>query len=304
MYANDRGVSIIGDMPIYVGGQSADVWANRNLFELGETGEPEFVSGVPPDAFSATGQLWGSPLFAWKAHQQEGYKWWAQRLRRAFQLFDETRIDHFRGFAGFWSVAATEETAMNGCWRQGPGIDLFNALQKQLGQVPIIAEDLGVITNDVVKLRQAIDAPGMVVLQLAWGAGGRNTHLPHLHYENSVCYPGTHDNETAIGWWKDSATEKDKVFLKAYLGQDGTDLGWTFIRESMKSVSRTCMFMMQDIMRLDNSARMNSPGKAAGNWAWRVGDSDVWERLSKEASDLNEMVLTYDRSPLITITNN
>lgn len=298
VYANARGIKIIGDMPIYVGGQSADVWANRHLFELNEeTCAPEDVSGVPPDAFSATGQLWGSPLYRWPAHEAEGYKWWANRLGRALQLYDETRIDHFRAFAGYWSVAADEETAMNGHWREGPGIGLFEALSAQLGEVPILAEDLGVITKDVVQLRERIGAPGMVVLQFAWGGGTNNVHLPHMHYQNSFCYPGTHDNETAVGWFASSANKQDKKYLKAYLGSDGKDIAWDFIKAAMQSVSNTSIIMMQDIMRLDNSARMNTPGKAAGNWAWRVGDSNVWDKLQKEATELRQLAFTYDRLP-------
>ena len=193
-YATARGVKIVGDMPIYVGGNSADVWANAGLFELGPDRVPAKVSGVPPDAFSATGQLWGSPLYDWPAHEREGFAWWRRRVRMALTLSDEVRIDHFRGFAGYWSVAATEETAMVGEWRVGPGTRLFDALREEIGSVPILAEDLGVITPDVHELRNAIGAPGMVVLQFAWGGGPTNTHLPHNHYENCFAYPGTHDN--------------------------------------------------------------------------------------------------------------
>lgn len=298
VYANAKGIKIIGDMPIYVGGQSADVWANRHLFELNEEScAPDNVSGVPPDAFSATGQLWGSPLYRWEAHEAEGYKWWAHRMARALQLYDETRIDHFRAFAGYWSIVATEETAMNGSWCVGPGIGLFQALTAQLGAVPILAEDLGVITTDVVQLREQIGAPGMVVLQFAWGGGTNNVHLPHMHYENSFCYPGTHDNETAVGWFAGSANAQDKKYLKAYLGSDGKDIAWDFIRAAMASVSNTSIIMMQDIMRLDNSARMNTPGKAAGNWAWRVGGPDVWEKLAEETKQLKQLAYVYDRMP-------
>uniref|UniRef100_A0A383V4Y2 4-alpha-glucanotransferase n=1 Tax=Tetradesmus obliquus TaxID=3088 RepID=A0A383V4Y2_TETOB len=298
VYANAKGIKIIGDMPIYVGGQSADVWANRHLFELNEEScAPDNVSGVPPDAFSATGQLWGSPLYRWEAHEAEGYKWWAHRMARALQLYDETRIDHFRAFAGYWSIVATEETAMNGSWCVGPGIGLFQALTAQLGAVPILAEDLGVITTDVVQLREQIGAPGMVVLQFAWGGGTNNVHLPHMHYENSFCYPGTHDNETAVGWLAGSANAQDKKYLKAYLGSDGKDIAWDFIRAAMASVSNTSIIMMQDIMRLDNSARMNTPGKAAGNWAWRVGGPDVWEKLAEETKQLKQLAYVYDRMP-------
>lgn len=193
-YANSKGIKIIGDMPIYVGGHSADVWANQRLFELSDSGAPALVSGVPPDAFSKTGQLWGTPLYNWTVHREENYAWWIQRLGRAFQLFDETRIDHFRGFAGYYAVEADKETAMVGQWKKGPGKELFDAAHAQLGSVidhGIIAEDLGVITPDVHSLRKEIGAPGMVVLQFAFGSDAHNIHLPHLHYNNSLVYPGT-----------------------------------------------------------------------------------------------------------------
>jgi 4-alpha-glucanotransferase len=301
-YANEQNVKIVGDMPIYVGGQSADVWAHQELFQLSESGAPAEVSGVPPDAFSETGQLWGSPLYDWKAHEKEGFQWWAQRLARSFELHDETRIDHFRGFAGYWAVDAKAETAMGGVWKKGPSKKLFEALEQKLGHVPIIAEDLGVITSDVNDLRKAIGAPGMVVLQFAWGSGARNTHLPHNHYENSVCYPGTHDNETSVGWWKDSAQKQDKDYLQRYMNTDGKDIAWDFIWEAYKSVSRTSIMLLQDIMRLDNKARMNFPGTTEGNWAWRVGDSDVWSKLKQEAKDLHQLAEDYDRLPQLTFT--
>lgn len=295
-YADSKSVKVVGDMPIYVGGQSADVWAHQELFELTPSGAPANVSGVPPDAFSETGQLWGSPLYDWPAHEREGYRWWAQRLGRSFQLYDETRIDHFRGFAGYWSVDAKAETAMGGAWKKGPGLGLFKSLSNQLGDVPIIAEDLGVITTDVNELRKAIGAPGMVVLQFAWGSGATNTHIPHNHYENSVCYPGTHDNETAVGWWKDSATPAEKAYIKKYLNVSGRDIAGDFMRESFKSVSRTSIVMLQDIMRLDNSARMNFPGTTTNNWGWRVGSGNVWSKLSKQAEEIKQWLQDYDRT--------
>ncbi|KAG2448360.1 hypothetical protein HYH02_006942 [Chlamydomonas schloesseri] len=296
-YANGKGIKIIGDMPIYVGGHSADVWANRHLFELNEAGLPEQVSGVPPDAFSATGQLWGSPLYKWPAHKKEGFKWWTARMARTLELYDECRIDHFRGFAGYWSVDAKETTAMNGNWRQGPGLELFTAMKKALGAVPILAEDLGVITTDVVALRESIGAPGMVVLQFAWGGGPGNVHLPHNHYENCFVYPGTHDNETSVGWFRGSANDTDKAYIRSYLRTDGADIAWDFIRACMAAVPRTCVIMMQDVMRLDNTARMNTPGTAAGNWRWRMGDGNVWNSLKKEGEDLRKVAHDTNRLP-------
>lgn len=295
-YANSKSIDIIGDMPIYVGGHSADVWANQDLFEVDEaTGVPTLVSGVPPDAFSETGQLWGSPLYKWDKHKAEGYKWWCQRMARALELYDETRIDHFRGFAGYWQVAGDAETAMDGKWIKGPGTDLFEALNKKLGKVPILAEDLGVITQDVNELRQAIGAPGMVVLQFGWGSGPNNVHLPHNHYKNSFCYAGTHDNETAVGWYHGSAGPADKEYIQKYYSTNGQDIAWVFITSCMKSVADTSIFLMQDVLRLDNSARMNSPGKAAGNWGWRMSNS--WEGLQNEAQNLRWLAGISNRLP-------
>ena len=215
-YANSKGVSLVGDMPIYVGGQSADVWANQDLFLLGGDCKPAAVAGVPPDAFSEDGQLWGNPLYDWPAHEGEGYKWWAGRLGRALELHDEVRIDHFRAFAAYWSVPADAETAKSGTWMVGPGVGFFKGIEKALGGAPIVAEDLGVITADVVALREAIEAPGMVVLQFAWGEdNGRSPHLSHNHYENSFCYPGTHDNETTQGWY-DGQDDATKLQLAKY----------------------------------------------------------------------------------------
>eukprot|EP00850_Spirogloea_muscicola_P022703 SM000307S11700 [mRNA] locus=s307:54041:58625:- [translate_table: standard] len=210
-YANSRGIRIVGDMPIYVGGHSADVWANRDQFMLDEaTGAPAFVSGVPPDAFSETGQLWGSPLYNWKVMKEDGYKWWVQRMKRAFTLYDEFRIDHFRGLAGYWSIPADAETAMSGVWKVGPREDFFAAIKDAVGKVDIIAEDLGVITKDVTQLREAIGAPGMAVLLFAFGGDPSNPHIPHNHEVNQVVYPGTHDNDTVLGWWKKAPQEERK----------------------------------------------------------------------------------------------
>jgi 4-alpha-glucanotransferase len=294
-YANSLGISVGGDMPIYVGGQSADVWAYQHLFELTEDRKPALVSGVPPDAFSATGQLWGSPLYDWKAHAAEGYGWWIQRFQRSLSLYDETRVDHFRAFAGYWAVDADEETAMNGKWKRGPGVGLFDALEAALGEIPILAEDLGVITPDVVELREEILAPGMCVLQFAWGGGPSNTHLPHNVYENCFVYPGTHDNQTALGWWKQGATPSEKTLIRKYLGMTGDDISWAFIHSAYTSVARTAVSTLQDVMRLDDGARMNTPGKAGGNWNWRVGGSGVWQELEKEAGELWELADKSDR---------
>lgn len=295
-YANQRGVSIIGDMPIYVGGHSADVWANRELFDLSGEGRSLSVSGVPPDAFSKTGQLWGNPLYDWKAMKKDGYSWWVRRLKRAFELYDETRIDHFRGFAGYWSVDAEEETAMVGKWLAGPGADLFNALEASLGRTKIMAEDLGVITPDVVELREAIGAPGMVVLQFGFDGNPQNPHLPHNHYENCFVYPGTHDNDTTNGWYE-NVGEEEREFIERYLGYlDGGDVAWTFIKAAMSSVARTAIFTMQDVLSLDNSGRMNLPGTAEGNWAWRMDHGFATKEMDDVAENLRGLSSMYGRA--------
>lgn len=294
-YANSKQISIIGDMPIYVGGHSADVWANRSLFELNEEGKSLSVSGVPPDAFSKTGQLWGNPLYDWQAMKKDGYAWWVQRLTRAFHLYDETRIDHFRGFAGYWSVDSREETAMIGKWLAGPGEDLFKALTGALGETKIMAEDLGVITEDVVDLRETIGAPGMLVLQFGFDGNPKNPHLPHNHYENCFIYPGTHDNDTTNGWYE-KIGQQERDFIKTYLGYaDEDDMAWTFIKAAMASVAKTAMFTMQDVLSLDNSGRMNLPGTAEGNWAWKM--KSEFSSLDGVATKLRSIAALYDREP-------
>jgi len=295
-YANGRGVKLVGDMPIYVGGHSADVWCHPHLWTLGADGLPGSVSGTPPDAFSETGQLWGSPLYDWPQHEAEGYRWWSSRLGRAFSLHDEVRIDHFRGLAGYWSVPASAPTALSGCWKLGPGLSFFQGIQKRLGPLPLVAEDLGVITADVVALRTAIGAPGMAVLQFGWDGNPGNPHLPHNHYANSFVYPGTHDNETMAGWFT-GTSPVDRANFVAYLGSDGSDPAWDAIRMCLMSVSGTVVVAMQDVLRLGNEARMNTPGVAAGNWAWRVGPAGVFSTLHKEARDLRSLAARYGRLP-------
>eukprot|EP00850_Spirogloea_muscicola_P014804 SM000108S14248 [mRNA] locus=s108:349912:354504:- [translate_table: standard] len=300
-YANSRGIRIVGDMPIYVGGHSADVWANRDQFMLDEaTGAPAFVSGVPPDAFSETGQLWGSPLYNWKVMKEDGYKWWVQRMKRAFTLYDEFRIDHFRGLAGYWSIPADAETAMSGVWKVGPREDFFAAIKDAVGKVDIIAEDLGVITKDVTRLREAIGAPGMAVLLFAFGGDPSNPHIPHNHEVNQVVYPGTHDNDTVLGWWKKAPQDEKKQTLEYLRAAEGADISWEFIKAAVQSAPRTAIFSLQDIMSLDNSARMNTPAVKAGNWGWRLGcqsTADSFDALEEHAKKLANMLKTYNRAP-------
>ena len=273
-YAHDRGISIIGDLPIFVAYQSADVWAHQALFELDENGRSIVVAGVPPDYFSSTGQLWGNPLYRWDAHENTGFSWWIARLRHALSMFDMVRIDHFRGFAGYWEIPAGSTTAMHGRWIPGPGAKFFEALQGALGELPIIAEDLGVITPDVVELRERFRLPGMRILQFAFGEDESHYFLPHHYVANSVAYLGTHDNDTSLGWWK-SASEDEKAFARKYLGTDGKLIQWDMIRSISNSEANTVIVPMQDVLGLSSEHRMNYPGHHEGNWLWRF----AWEML-------------------------
>ena len=273
-YANERGVKIVGDIPIFIAFQSADVWANQHLFHLDKERKPKFVAGVPPDYFSVTGQRWGNPLYDWKAMHEENYSWFIDRIRTTLALVDIVRIDHFRGFAGYWEIPATEATAVKGRWVKGPGAKLFDAIEKKLGKMPIIAEDLGEITPDVVELRDRYDFPGMRILQFAFAADTKNNFLPHNYIANTVVYSGTHDNDTTIGWFT-SATEREREFVKKYVGTDGKDIQWDLIRVASQSVAAMAVFPFQDVLGLGTEARMNMPGHALGNWSWRF----VWEQV-------------------------
>lgn len=291
-YANGKGVRIVGDAPIYVAGLSAEVWARPQLFELDAALRPTVVAGVPPDYFSASGQRWGNPLYRWSEHARDGYAWWVRRVRRALEQVDILRIDHFRGFAGYWEIPAAEPTAVGGRWRAGPGAALFEALGAQLGALPIIAEDLGVITSDVDALRRQFELPGMCVLQFAFDGNAANRYLPH-HYERaSVVYSGTHDNDTTAGWWA-QADDRAKQFARAYFGTDGHDMPWTLIRAAMASVADTCIFPLQDVLTLPTECRMNHPGQADGWWTWRFewGQVQPWH-----AQRLREFAGLYSRA--------
>uniref|UniRef100_A0A803QZL7 4-alpha-glucanotransferase n=1 Tax=Cannabis sativa TaxID=3483 RepID=A0A803QZL7_CANSA len=294
-YAQSKGISIMGDMPIYVGYHSADVWANRKQFLLNRKGFPLLVSGVPPDAFSETGQLWDSPLYNWKAMEKDGFSWWIRRLRRAQDLYDEFRIDHFRGFAGFWAVPSEAKIAMVGRWKAGPGKSLFDAISGAVGKINIIAEDLGVITEDVIELRNSIGAPGMAVLQFGFGSDAANPHLPHNHERNQVVYTGTHDNDTICGWWN-VLPEVEKSNVRKYLSiTNEDDISWELIRAALSSVAQTTIIPMQDILRLGNSSRMNIPATQFGNWSWRIPSSTSFDKLEDEASALRGMLSLYGR---------
>lgn len=291
-YANANDVQLIGDVPIFVAYQSADVWANQTLFELDDTGNPTVVAGVPPDYFSETGQRWGNPIYRWEDHRKSGYQWWIARLRHALYFFDLVRIDHFRGFAGYWEIPAHEPTAMRGKWVAGPGADLFEAFRREFPQLPIIAEDLGVITQDVVDLRDQFGLSGMRILQFAFSEDESNYFLPHHYIANTVAYTGTHDNDTTVGWWH-KLSEREQDFARRYLSSDGKEIHWDMMRSLADSLANTVIFPLQDIMGLGSDQRMNFPGQAEGNWEWRF----QWNQLSESHTNrLGEITLNSDRS--------
>lgn len=267
-FANERGIRIIGDIPIFVAHDSADVWANQAMFRLGSSGKPAVVAGVPPDYFSTTGQLWGNPHYDWQAMAADGFRWWIERFRSLVQLVDVVRIDHFRGFAASWVVPADAPTAAFGRWEQGPGRGLFDAVRDALGEVPIIVEDLGLITSDVTGLRRELGLPGMAVLHFAFGGESDNAYLPHNYDGPIVVYPGTHDNQTTIGWFA-GIDERTRNHVQTYLGRDGSDIAWDLIRLALSSTAVLAVSSIQDVFRLDDRARMNTPGTGTGNWAWR-----------------------------------
>ncbi len=293
-YANARGVSIMGDLPIFIAHHSSDCWARPDLYFLDAQFQPTVVAGVPPDGFSETGQRWGNPLYRWDLMAKEGYDWWIARVRRALDQADVFRIDHFRGFAGYWEVPAICPTAIKGRWVPGPGKALFDAIENALGTLPIIAEDLGVITPDVVALRDDCGFPGMRILQFAFGGDGTHEFLPHNYVPNAVVYSGTHDNETALGWWN-SAPPRERAYAGSYLAADANDVHWAMIRAACNSVANMAVFPLQDILGLDNSHRMNLPGSTQGNWAWRFD----WDMIGSEpARLLGAITAASGRGPL------
>lgn len=283
--ANERGIAVMGDAPIYLSQDSADVWANRDLFDLKPDGRPVAVSGVPPDYFSPTGQLWGNPLYRWDRMEEDGFAWWIERLRANLRLCDLLRIDHFRAFAAYWSVPAGETTALNGRWVPAPGEKLFAAAREALGGLPIVAEDLGVITPDVEALLATVGVPGMKVLQFAFYEPDSD-YLPHRHVCNAVVYTGTHDNDTARGWFQ-GLTPEEKARVCDYLGCDGSAIEWDLIRAAFASVCDRAIVPMQDVLGLGSEARMNNPAQPLGSWGWRApADSlrgDAARRLARLA---------------------
>lgn len=287
-YAAKANIRIIGDIPIFVAYDSADAWSHPELFYLDDDGLPTVVAGVPPDYFSPTGQLWGNPLYNWEKHQQSGFAWWIERFKATLELVDIIRLDHFRGFAGYWEVPFGNPTAEIGRWMPGPGADLFDALQKALGNLPIIAEDLGNITPDVVRMREQFDLPGMRILQFAFSNDSSDPFLPHHYIRNCVAYTGTHDNDTVVGYYQ-TAPEHEKDFMRRYFARSGADIAWDMIRAIWSSVADMAIAPMQDFLRLGNQARMNFPGKPSGNWGWRMSAGALTPALEKAIQELNTL---------------
>ena len=299
-YANERGVRVVGDMPIFVAHNSADVWSKPELFKLKEDGSPRVVAGVPPDAFSRTGQLWGNPIYDWERMGEDGFAWWVLRVRETLKIVDVVRLDHFRGFAAYWEVPAEHETAEHGRWVEAPGREVFEAMKEALGgDLPIVAEDLGTITPDVHALRDEFDFPGMRVLQFAFGGDPHDTHLPHEYTRNTVAYTGTHDNDTVVGWFQQRSRpdapeweRRERDLCLKYLGTDGTEINWDFIRAAQMSVAVISVAQLQDVLGLPSEARMNTPASAEGNWHWRYTAGALTDEL---AARLREMTWMYGR---------
>jgi len=289
-YANGRGIYLVGDVPIFVAHDSADVWAHPELFELDESGEPTVVSGVPPDYFSETGQRWGNPLYRWDVLERSGYRWWVDRFRRTLAMVDVARIDHFRGFESYWEVPAHEETALHGRWVPGPGTKLFEAVERELGPLPLIAEDLGIITPQVEILRDKLGFPGMRVLQFAFGGDDLdNPHRPENYTSASVAYTGTHDNNTALGWYRDEASAQTRAELAELIGRDGVgtdEVGWGMIDVVLESNADLAVIPLQDVLGLGSEARMNTPGSIDGNWRWRFREGEPTAAHAARLRDL------------------
>jgi 4-alpha-glucanotransferase len=296
-YANSKDIKIIGDIPIFVALDSADVWCNQDQFKLNEDGSPKVVSGVPPDFFSATGQLWGNPIYDWDAMLDTGFGWWIARIRSTLEIADIIRIDHFRGFAATWEVPGEDETAVNGKWVEVPGKELFEAATNELGGLPVIVEDLGFMTPEVEKLRDSFGFPGMHILQSAFGGDAKNLDLPHNYIKNCVAYPGTHDNDTIVGWFEGQNTNEQKEqklstageHCLKYLATDGSEINWDFLRSAWSSVADTAIAQLQDILGLGNDARMNLPATTSGNWNWRLPKNSLTDEIVSRLKDLTEI---------------
>jgi 4-alpha-glucanotransferase len=295
-YAHKKNIQLIGDIPIFVAHDSTDVWVHPDLFYLYENGMPRVVAGVPPDYFSPTGQLWGNPLYRWKVHAQDDFAWWLERIKATLTLVDIIRIDHFRGFAGYWEVPGNAKTAEHGRWMPGPGKALFQSVHRALGDLPIIAEDLGVITPDVVELRESFKLPGMKIFQFAFGSTPEDPFLPHHYPVHCVVYTGTHDNDTALGWYK-RISEQEKSMYRRYLDRDGSNVSWDFIRGVWSSVAVFAIAPTQDFLSLGNEARMNYPGNPSGNWMWRMHRDAQSHELQSKIRELNYLYSRLSTNP-------
>ncbi|WP_408070362.1 4-alpha-glucanotransferase [Butyrivibrio sp. JL13D10] len=292
-YANSKGIDIIGDIPIYVAFDSADTWANPKLFQLDKKNMPIAVAGCPPDAFARTGQLWGNPLYKWDYHESTGFKWWLNRIKGCYKLYDVIRIDHFRGFDEYYSIPYGDPTAENGKWVKGPGYKLFEVMKKELGDIRVIAEDLGFLTPSVLKLVKKTGFPGMKILQFAFDAREESDYLPHNYTQNSIVYTGTHDNDTTLSWYN-TIPREDKRFAKKYLNiKTNKDVVWEFIRATFSSVSNTAIIPMQDYLGLGKEGRINTPSTLGNNWTWRMKDDALTDELAERMLD---MARTYGRS--------
>ncbi len=293
--ARARGIEIVGDLPIFVALDSSDAWSNPGLFELDpQTKRPIAVAGVPPDYFSADGQLWGNPLYRWEAHRAENYRWWIERMRAAFELYDIVRIDHFRGFDTYWRIPLPATNARVGEWRQGPGLELFRAFHREFPDARIIAEDLGDLTPSVRDLLAQTGLPGMLVLQFAFGGDATNSYLPHNATPNSVIYPCTHDNDTTLGWYR-TAPEHDRDYVRRYFRVSGQEVAWDFLRAAYASASRLAVIPLQDVLSLESAARFNTPGKPEGNWQWRYRAADLEKLFGGTTNYLRDLAQLYGR---------
>jgi 4-alpha-glucanotransferase len=298
-YANEAGVRIVGDVPIFVALDSCDVWCSPSQFKLNEDGSPRVVAGVPPDYFSKTGQLWGNPIYNWDNMRGDGFAWWISRVRFTLKMVDIVRVDHFRGFAASWEVPGGDETAERGEWVNVPGMELFETLKHSIGDLPFWAEDLGVITPDVEELRDSFGFPGMRILQFAFGGDAKNLDLPHNYIQNSVAFTGTHDNDTTQGWFNSEAgkgsgrdaeqIEKERRFCLDYLDTDGAEIHWDFVRAVWGSVAQTAIAPMQDLLGLGNAARMNLPASTSGNWSWQAKRGDFSDEIAERLKRLTEI---------------
>ena len=305
-YCHAKEIRILGDVPIYVSDDSADVWAAPHLFSLDDAGNPTVVAGVPPDYFSETGQRWGNPLYRWDLMQANGFAWWTRRLQKAMDLFDIIRLDHFRGFAAYWEVPADEETAINGHWVDGPGAALFEQLEAHLGPLPLLAENLGIITDDVTAIMKQFDFPGMGVLQFGFNGNTHSEHLPHTYPQHLVAYTGTHDNDTLVGWWTNSQNTLDadivareRAYALQYLNLDPDDLGhlhWRCIRALMVSAAGLVVTPAQDVLGLGSRARMNTPGTVGDNWHWRLRPDQLDDLAGEPSARLRALTRIYGRA--------